>query len=450
MQESIGPSPRYLGTLFDDGGTAGLTDGQLLERFAGGDGIAAEMAFAAIVERHGGMVFHACRRLLRDENDARDAFQATFLMLVRKAGSLWVADSIGPWLHRVACRAAGRVRRAAEGHRVRERRAAESEGSRKSDDIERRDLARAIHEEVERLPGPFRAAVVLCDLEGRPHEEAARQMGCAVGTVKSRLARGRGRLRDRLVRRGLAPASAAILGAEVASATAPAGWAASATRAAVSATASRGVGLGSTVAWSRTWRFHAMRHPAILGVGGLVAAVGLAVGVGLTGRGASGQQATAARPSAQVAPPSPKAAAAPGDPPPRGDRATAQSLVALLNPSNLTLNYARMAGFAVEDRPVALTWERIYALALIRGGRGWQSRASSPSTRRDSTRSRSGSMSPTSPGSAANSSRGGRRTARGSATRRARSSNCSGWPRGSRMRRRTSRPSKACTGSPRS
>src|SRR5262249_12014465 len=99
--------------LFDDGVTAGLTDGQILERFATRRGEAAELAFGALVERHGPMVLRTCRGILRDEHDASDAFQATFLVLVLKGGSLWVKDSLGPWLHRVACRVAVRAKVAA-------------------------------------------------------------------------------------------------------------------------------------------------------------------------------------------------------------------------------------------------------------------------------------------------------------------------------------------------
>lgn len=87
----------------------GLTDRQLLERFATHHDQVGELAFEVLVERHGPMVLRACRSIARDEHDAMDAFQATFLVLVRKRGSLWVQDSLGPWLHRVACRAAGRA-----------------------------------------------------------------------------------------------------------------------------------------------------------------------------------------------------------------------------------------------------------------------------------------------------------------------------------------------------
>ncbi len=105
---------RHFRSLFDNGTVAGLTDGQLLERFATDQGSAAGMAFEAIVERHGPMVLRVCRGILRNEHDAHDAFQATFLVLIRKGRSLWVRESLGPWLHRVACRAAIRARRASK------------------------------------------------------------------------------------------------------------------------------------------------------------------------------------------------------------------------------------------------------------------------------------------------------------------------------------------------
>jgi RNA polymerase sigma-70 factor (ECF subfamily) len=198
--------------LFHGGSLTGLTDGQLLERFAVREVETAEAAFAALIERHGPMVWRTCLAVLRDEHEAHDAFQNTFLVLVRKAGSLWVRDSLGPWLHRVACHAAARVRRASARRRVVERRAAgrvvELAEARAWDDLEA-----VIHEEIERLPERYRIPLLLCDLEERPYEEAARHLGCPVGTIRSRLARGRERLKRRLTRRGLAdPAPMLILG----------------------------------------------------------------------------------------------------------------------------------------------------------------------------------------------------------------------------------------------
>ena len=194
---------RHLNTLFSVGMIGGLTDAQLLERFTSRRDETAELAFRALVERHGPMVLRVCRAVLRDAHDADDAFQATFLVLVRRAGSLWVRDSLGPWLHQVAHRTASCARSAAARRRQHERRAAELT-ARRPDDGDRDDLGGVVHEEVGRLPERYREAVVLCLLEGLTPEQAARHLNCPVGTVHSRLARGREQLRGRLTRRGLA------------------------------------------------------------------------------------------------------------------------------------------------------------------------------------------------------------------------------------------------------
>jgi RND family efflux transporter MFP subunit len=194
---------RQLRTLFNIGAVRELTDGQLLERFATERGEAAELAFAVLVERHGPMVMRVCRSVLTELHDAQDAFQATFLVLVKRARGLWVRDSVGPWLHQVAYRTASCARRITARHRRLERHVAKSEYD---THIERDvELERLLHEEIDRLPERYRSPVVLCDLESRTHEQAARHLGWPVGTVKSRLSRGRERLRDRLIRRGVAP-----------------------------------------------------------------------------------------------------------------------------------------------------------------------------------------------------------------------------------------------------
>ncbi len=195
---------KHLHTLLNLGVTGDQTDGQLLERFTTRHGEEAEAAFAALVDRHGPMVLRTCRGILRNDHDAEDAFQATFLILVRRRGILWVRDSLGPWLHRVACRVAVRAKVNAQRQREGERRAAEMDG-RPSDAPARDDLREVLHQEIDRLPECFRMPIVLCDLEGSTYEKAAQELRCPVGTVKSRLARGRERLRVRLSRRGLDP-----------------------------------------------------------------------------------------------------------------------------------------------------------------------------------------------------------------------------------------------------
>jgi RNA polymerase sigma factor (sigma-70 family) len=219
-----GAALREFRTLFHVGTTGDLTDGQLLERFVTGRGEAPELAFASLVDRHAALVLGVCRAVLRDDYDAQDAFQATFLVLLRKARRLWVEDSLGPWLHQVAYRAACSARAARTRRRMHERHAAEMASLEVAAAGNPEDLGRVLHEEIERLPARFHFPVVLCDLEGCTHERAARHLGCPVGTVKSRLARGRELLRSRLVRRGLGPSGGPIgeiLAAESAQAAVP-------------------------------------------------------------------------------------------------------------------------------------------------------------------------------------------------------------------------------------
>jgi len=195
-------SARGLRAIFGPGGGLGRDDAELLARFAAG-GEAGEAAFEAIVERHGPMVLRACRGLLRDGHAADDAFQATFLVLARRAGGLRVRGSLGPWLFGVARRVAARAKVDA-ARRLRHERAAAEAASRPFEVAPAGDdLAPALFEAIAALPDRYRAAVVLCDLQGMTHEQAAGAIGCPAGTVKSRLSRGRDRLRRRLEARGL-------------------------------------------------------------------------------------------------------------------------------------------------------------------------------------------------------------------------------------------------------
>jgi RNA polymerase sigma factor (sigma-70 family) len=192
---------RGLRTLFDVGPFTGLSDGQLLKQFLARRGESAEMAFAALVQRHGPMLLRVCRSVLRDEHDSQDAFQATFLVLTRLAGSLWVRGSLGPWLYRVAQRAAFRAKRASDRRQAVEQRAA-GMAARSAVDPRPDDLG-VLYEELDRLPERYRLPIVLCDVEDYSYEEASQRLGWPVGTVKSRIARGRSRLKTRLTRRGL-------------------------------------------------------------------------------------------------------------------------------------------------------------------------------------------------------------------------------------------------------
>ena len=195
---------REIRRLYSIGTIRDLGDGQLLERFATDAGEPAELAFAVLVERHGPMVLRVCHSVLSDWHDTEDAFQATFLVLVQKARGLWVQDSLGPWLHQVAVRTASAAKVAASRRRRCDEQAAAQrmEDPRPAADPE---TVQFLHQEIERLPERFRIPLVLCDLEACTHQQAARHLGWPIGTVKSRLARGREQLRIRLVRRGLSP-----------------------------------------------------------------------------------------------------------------------------------------------------------------------------------------------------------------------------------------------------
>jgi RNA polymerase sigma factor (sigma-70 family) len=197
--------------LFAAGAIGTLSDVELLARFVRSRGDAvAEAAFAALVDRHGPMVLGVCRRVTGDRHAADDAFQAVFLVLVRKAHAVRLGsdDSLGRWLYGVSLRVARRARDVARKPSLGAR---DLDGldptdpSSSFDPCERADLSAAIDTEIARLPARYRSAVVLCYLEGLSQMQAAGRLGCPVGTVESRLHRARERLRKGLARRGLAP-----------------------------------------------------------------------------------------------------------------------------------------------------------------------------------------------------------------------------------------------------
>src|SRR6516165_4226994 len=166
-----------------------------------------QAAFRDLVGRHGPMVLGVCRRILRDPHAAEDAFQATFLLLARKAGSVRKRGSIGPWLYGVAQRVALEARGTTARRPVPTPLDLEVPGVDDHDGLERDELHAALHEELGRLPEKYRAPMVLCYIEGLPHEAVARQLGWPLGTVRTRIARGRDLLGARLTRRGVTPAA---------------------------------------------------------------------------------------------------------------------------------------------------------------------------------------------------------------------------------------------------
>ncbi|WP_422931067.1 RNA polymerase sigma factor [Singulisphaera sp. PoT] len=197
-----------LSRLFGNGSVVGLTEWQLLERYRSQRD---EVAFEALVARHGPMVLGVCRRILGNSSDVDDAFQATFLILVKKAASFRERDAIAHWLYGVAHRVALRARTVAAKRRMGQP-ITGLEPHAIDDATASRELAWALEDELSRLPSTYRAPIVLCYLQGMTHEEAALRLHWPLGTVKGRLARARALLKARLVRRGIAPSAGAALG----------------------------------------------------------------------------------------------------------------------------------------------------------------------------------------------------------------------------------------------
>lgn len=195
------------------GGTAAAecTDRQMLERFLAAK---EEAAFAELVRRHGPMVRGVCRRILGREHDTDDAFQATFLVLFRKAAAVVHYNSLASWLHQVACRVAMKARTTLARRRALERKrgamATEESGDDAERDVAHRDLERVLDEELQDLPSDCRDPIVLCYLEGKTHAEAADELGWPRGSMAKRLTRAQELLRGRLTRRGLAMSTALV------------------------------------------------------------------------------------------------------------------------------------------------------------------------------------------------------------------------------------------------
>ncbi len=213
-----------------------ITDGQLLEEFIARRD---EAAFHALVKRHGPMVFGVCRRILRHWQDAEDAFQATFVVLARKAEAIEEREQVGNWLYGVAYRTALDARRLSSKYRAKEKQVESMPDPIVSPREVWQDLRPVLDEELSRLPDKYRLPVVLCDLEGRTRKEVARQLGVPDGTLSNRLATARRMLANRLSRRGLALSGgivATILSESAAPACVPAALVVSTTKAAVSIT----------------------------------------------------------------------------------------------------------------------------------------------------------------------------------------------------------------------
>jgi RNA polymerase sigma factor (sigma-70 family) len=222
---------RHLPSLRDTLALTEATDAQLLEWFARGH---EEAPFTALVRRHGPMVWSVSRRVLSHVHDAEDVFQATFLLLARKAASIRKAKSVGSWLHGVAHRLALKARLQQARRQSREKRAADMRATRPSGETSLSEVQAVLDAALGELPEKYRAALVLCYLEGKTQEAAAQRLGCPLATVRTRVARGRKLLRERLANRGLTLSTAGLAALLITSA-APAAAPAALVQAAVQA-----------------------------------------------------------------------------------------------------------------------------------------------------------------------------------------------------------------------
>jgi RNA polymerase sigma factor (sigma-70 family) len=281
--ESLRILVRRLRRATEPGGDPALSDAQLLERFVARRD---EAAFELLVWRHGAMVLNLCRRLLRQEQDAEDAFQATFLVLAKKARSIGKRQACASWLYKVAYRVALAARAEAAARAARERPCPDDlPAAEAPDDVVWRDLRPVLDEEVSRLPEKYRAVFVLCCLEGRTGAEAAEQLHCPEGTVLSRLSRARERLRRRLLGRGVCLSAgllAAVMTAKGRAAEVTAGLVGTTSKAALAVAAGKAV---AAVTTARAARLTEGVLRAMF-VSKLKLAVGMVLMIGLVGIGA--------------------------------------------------------------------------------------------------------------------------------------------------------------------
>jgi RNA polymerase sigma factor (sigma-70 family) len=305
---------------------ADATDGQLLDSFIARR---EEGAIEALVRRHAPMVWGVCRRLLRNPQDAEDAFQATFLVLVRKAASIVPRGMVANWLHGVAYQSAVRVRAAAARRSARERQMTEmSEPAAPEPDLWN-ELQPLLDQELNRLPARFRAVILLCDLEGKTRKETALHLGVPEGTVAGWLARARAMLARRLSRHGLgvsAGALAGVLSQSPASACVPASTVSSTIKAvtlvAAGKMATAGV-ISAQVAAVTEGVIKAMLFTKLKLMSAVVLVLFLGVGSGVLLHGASARRQTS--PVSRAESPQPAAAEkAKAEPPKEGEKAKQQ------------------------------------------------------------------------------------------------------------------------------
>src|SRR5579872_6299200 len=211
--ESPDPTARVVRRMAAAFEVDGLSDGQLLTRFLDQRD---EEAFTELIRRHGSMVMATCRRMTGNTHDAEDAFQATFVILVRKATRMTDRQTVGNWLYGVAYNTALKAKALVSRRRNKEAAAARTEVQ--SSDRNSNEFVDYVHKELNRLPEKYREALVLCDLEDRPRREVAELLGIPEGTLSSRLAAGKKLLAARLSRHGLSLAAVGLGGTQVLSA----------------------------------------------------------------------------------------------------------------------------------------------------------------------------------------------------------------------------------------
>jgi RNA polymerase sigma factor (sigma-70 family) len=287
---------QYLRRLGSSQASGGLSDAQLLDRFLTQRD---EAACEVLVWRHAPLVWSVCRRVLRHEQDAEDAFQATFLTFVRKAGSLGKREAVGSWLYKVAYRVALEARARAVKRAAHEQQGVDWLSAEPSHDLLWRDVRPVLDEEVNQLPSKYRIPFVLCYLEGKTNQEAAQELGCPVGTILSRLAWARERLRQRLTRRGLTLSAgmlAALLASNGASASVSVVMVGSTVQAALLFGANQTMAAG-VISAKVTALTEGVLRTMFLTKLKIATALLLAVGVIGTGAGIIGHPALAARPS---------------------------------------------------------------------------------------------------------------------------------------------------------
>jgi C-terminal peptidase prc len=265
------------------------TDRQLLERFRASRD---ETAFAALVERHGPLVWGVCRRVLRHHQDAEDTFQATFLVLARKAGAVCWRDSVHGWLYEVASRLAGEARVRAARRRLHEGRAAAQAQTETLPDDAARELGALLDEELHRLPEWLRAPLLLCYLEGRTSDQAARHLGWSLRTLQRRLTQGRELLRARLTRRGITLSAVLLAPGLARSAALPAPLAATTVQAAIAFTTGAGLVPARAAALAQGM-FRGMVMTRVRFAAALLFVLGTVTGAGVLARHSTAGAATA-------------------------------------------------------------------------------------------------------------------------------------------------------------